>query len=173
MKKMWAIILLIALFIFMFVIQITILNKIKLFGVNSNLLLVTVIMISLWYNTYVSNIFAFFTGITADMFFSFGIGKSVIIYLVISVVIAIVSKVYKKDNNMVIIYIITMGVLIFETAMAIVNLSAGLNNISLWQFVILVIKSVILNIGLAYIIRKILQRYTVQISKSLDMYIER
>lgn len=173
MKKIFAFILLIMLFILIFLIQTIVLNNIKFFGINSNLLLVTVIMISLWYNTYLSNIFAILTGIIADIFFSFTIGKSAIIYLVISIVITLIAKVYKKDNNLVIISVMILGVIIFEVAMVVVNFGMGLNNISLWQFIKIVIKSSTLNISLAYIVRRLLQKYTIKINQTLDMYLER
>lgn len=170
MKKIWAIVLLMFLFILIFTIQIIFLNKVKLFGVIPNLLLVTVVMVAFWYNTYLSGLFAFFTGIIADILFSFNIGKSAIIYLVIAIVISLISKIYRKDNNAVIIYVTIVGVLIFETSMLIVNLGG---NINVLQFVSLIFKATVINIGLAYIVRKLLQSYTVRITKNLNLYIER
>lgn len=172
MKKVYASLLLILLFILIFTVQITILNKIKLFGITPNLILVTVVMVALWYNIYVSSIFALLSGIITDILFSFSIGKSLVIYLVIAILINTISKIYRKESGTVIMYVITIGTIVFEISMAISSLATSGNVISLWQFVLLILKASIVNIGLAYIVNKILMKYTVTITKNLDIYAE-
>lgn len=172
MKKVYASLLLILLFILIYTVQITILNKIKLFGITPNLILVTVVMVALWYNIYVSSIFALLSGIITDMLFSFSIGRSLVIYLVIAILINTISKIYRKESGAVILYVITIGTIVFEISMAISSLATSGNVISLWQFILLTLKASSVNIGLAYIINKILMKYTVTITKKLDIYAE-
>lgn len=172
MKKLYATLLLILLFIIIFTIQIALLNKIKLFGVVANLILVTVSVVALWYNIYISSTFAFFCGIITDVLFSFSIGKAILIYLIVSIAISTLSKIYRKESAATIVYVVTIGTVIFETAMAISSLGINEPIINLWQYIFLIIKASLLNIGLGYIIRKFLIKFTIKITKNLNIYVE-
>lgn len=172
MKKVYAVFLLLLLLLIIFIVQVFVLNEIKLFGTVANLILVTVVMVSLWYSLKVACIYSVIVGLITDMLFYFSIGKCILIYLVIAVTISLISKLYRKENNVVIMYVICIGTIIFEIAMAITSLSTSIF-LTVWEFLVILMKAVIYNIGFAYIVNKLFMKFTVKISNKLDLYIER
>lgn len=172
MKKVYAVFLLLLLIFLIFIIQIFLLNEIKLFGTIGNLILVTVVMVSLWYSLPVACVFSGILGIITDMVFYLSIGRCFIIYLAIAVLINLISKVYRKENNVVIMYVVTIGTIVFEILMAITSLSFGVFP-GIFAFIFMIFKAIVLNIGLAYIVNKLFAKFTINISNKLDLYIER
>lgn len=172
MKKVYAVILLLLLIFLIYIVQIFVLNEIKLFGTIANLILVTIVMVALWYSLPVACVFSAILGIITDMVFYFSIGRCLVIYLVIAILINLMSKVYRKENNMVIMYVVTIGTIAFEILMAITSLGHGAFP-GIFEFVLMIVKAIVLNIGLAYIVNKLFAKFTVNISNKLDLYIER
>lgn len=172
MKRIYAVFLLILLIFSIYIIQIFALNEVKLFGTVANLILVSVIMVALWYSLPVACIFAGVLGFITDVVFYFSIGKCIIIYLVVAILINLTSKVYRKENNVVIMYVVTIGTVIFELAMVITSFGFGVFP-GVLDILFAILKATILNIGLAYIVNKLFMKFTVNISNNLDLYIER
>lgn len=172
MKKIYAIFLLLLLIFLIYIVQMFVLNEIKLFGTIANLILVTVVMVALWYSLPVACIFSAVLGSITDMIFYFSIGRCLVIYLVIAVLINLISKVYRKENNVVIMYVVAIGTITFEILMAITSLGFGVFP-GVFDFILMIIKAIVLNIGLAYIVNKLFAKFTINISNKLDLYIER
>ena len=171
MKKVYAVFLLLLLLVLIFVIQILVLNEIRLFGTVANLVLVTVVMVSLWYSMPVSCVYSAILGIITDIFFYHTLGINLIIYTLIAVVINLIAKVYRKENSVVIMYVVFIGTVAFEIAMGIISLSTGVVP-NILEFLGMLLKASVLNIGLAYIVNKLFVKFTINISNGLDLYID-
>lgn len=145
--------------------QLILLNDINLFGTTGNLILVAVAIISLNNNIYVSSIFALVCGIISDMLFTLSIGRFMVIYFIVAIIINGIGKVYKKESNGVIIYITIISTLLFEIFMRISNLASNKGLINLFSFFSMTMKEMVLNIGLAYLVQFIAKKLKVKNKK--------
>ncbi len=141
-----------------FLIQIVISNNFELFGITPNLILVTVVIISMWNNITVSVITACIIGIAADLIFHFDLGQSFISYLVIALCISYMSKKYRKESKAAIVYITIMATCIFTGFQFVYYIIDSSLVINIFAMIKQIIIEVLLNIALSYILYKIFER---------------
>ena len=158
MKKIIDVIKIPIIIILTFIIQIFISNNFEIFGITPNLILVTVVIISMWNNLSVNLIVAGIMGLFADLIFNFDIGKSLVTYLVIALCISYISGRYRKESKAAIIYITAMATgifVIFEFIYYIIDSTIIIN-----VFVLLkqVIVEILLNIVVAYVLYKVFEK---------------
>jgi len=158
MKKLLDVIKIPVIIILTFIVQIFISNNFEIFGVSPNVILVAVVIISMWNKLTINLIFAAIMGILTDLIFDFDIGKSLVIYLVITLCISYIANRYRKESKAAIIYItaIATGIFtLFQFVYYIIDSAVVIN-----VFVILkqLIVEMLLNIVVAYVLYKIFEK---------------
>lgn len=138
--------------------QIAAANNFEIFGVTPNVILVTVVIISMWSNMYASVGYALILGIGADFLFHFDIGQSFISYLVIAIVISYISKKYRKDSKAAIVYITIMSTFAFATFEYVYYAVSNAALINIFAAFKQTIIEILLNIALAYILYKVFEK---------------
>lgn len=141
-----------------FILQIVISNNFVLFGVTPNLILVTIVIVSMWNTLPVNLTVAGVTGIFADLIFHFSIGKSLISYLVIALCISYISNKYRKESKAAIIYITIIATLIFTSFQVIYYIIDNLIIINIFTILKQLVVEILLNIAIAYIVYKIFEK---------------
>lgn len=158
MRKILDVIKIPIIIILTFIIQIFISNNLEIFGISPNLILVTVVMISMWNTLAISLTVAGVIGIFADLIFHFGIGQSLVTYLVIALCISYISGRYRKESKAAIIYITAMATgiwTLFQFVYYIIDNAVLINIFVLLKQVII---EILLNIVVAYILYKIFEK---------------
>lgn len=140
------------------VMQIIVANNLEIFGVTPNIVLVTIVIVSMWNDLTTSVIISCLIGIGADFIFHFNIGQSFISYLVIAVCISFISKKYRKDSKAAIVYITIMATLVLATFQYIyytVDTGILVNVLSVLKQTVV---ELLLNIGVSYILYKVFEK---------------
>ena len=158
MKKILSVIKIPIIIVLTFVFQIFIANNLEIFGVTPNLILVTVVIISMWNTLTVSLLVAGTMGIFADLIFKFELGESIISYLVIALCISYISGKYRKESKAAIIYITAMSTCIFTVFQILYYIIDTLAMINFFVLIKQIAVEILLNIAIAYIVYKIFEK---------------
>lgn len=158
MEKVLNIIKIPVIIILTFVIQIFISNNLEIFGVTPNLILVTVVIVSMWNNIIVNVIVASIMGIFADLIFHFDLGQSLVTYLVIALCISYISKKYRKESKAAIVYITIMATVIFTSFQFVYYIIDSSLIVNIFSIVKQIIIEILLNIAIAYVVYKIFEK---------------
>lgn len=135
-----------------YILQIYVINNNELFGVNGDLCLMAVAVITLLENNCVAYAVAGVCGIVSDILFSSIICKYVIIYLIVVSVLIGFKKMYKQDSKVSVIIFSAISVLVSEILNVIFNIIFNGNMVNIFAFVFMVIKECIINICLAFVV---------------------
>ena len=99
MKKVLTIIYLIFFIVLIFTLQIMLIDGRTILGVKPNLILITVIVVSLWFGLYAGSFYGLIIGIITDILFGNNIGMFTIVYSIIGALIGFFSYNYRKENR--------------------------------------------------------------------------
>ena len=158
MKKLLSVIMIPIIVILTFVFQIFVANNFEIFGVTPNLILVTVVIVSMW-NTLVVNLtVAGIMGIFTDLIFKFELGESIISYLVIALCVSYISGKYRKESKAAIVYITAMATSIFTGFQFIYYIIDTVTIVNIFVLIKQIIVEILLNIAIAYIVYKVFEK---------------
>lgn len=141
-----------------FVIQIFISNNFEIFGITPNIILVTLVIISMWNNTSVNLTVACIMGIFADLIFHFDLGQSLIIYIVVALCVSYISGRYRKESKAAIIYITIIATLIVTLVQFVYYIIDNGDIINIFAVFKQTVVEILLNIAIAYILYKIFEK---------------
>lgn len=150
LKKIIKILLKTVVFLLVYILQLYVINNTTLFGVNGNLLLMSVVIITLTQTNLVSYITALAYGLLSDILFYTVPCKYIVIYLLTVSVLISLKKIYNQDSKLAIIIFSTIGTLINGIILYIFNLMNGIS-VNIFSFFVLLLKESIINICLAFI----------------------
>lgn len=140
------------------ILQIIIANNFEIFGVTPNIILVTIVIISLWNKIEVNILVAVVMGILSDMIFSFDFGKSLVAYLIISLCVSLINNKYRKESKAAIVYITVIATCIFagfEYLYYMIDYSLIIN---IFTIIKQTIVEILLNIALSYVLYKVFEK---------------
>ena len=164
MQRVLKIIVTILLFIISLSIQLFIFNNMSLFGVKPNMLLISIIVVSLYTSIYSCTIYSFFLGLIIDLMFG-GSGMFTISYTAIGMLLGFINEDYMKENYFSIIILTTLSVALFETVQYFQSMIILSSYVSFFFFLKQVILSILLNVVLVFIIRFIFGKIIEHIDK--------
>lgn len=102
------------LILFVYLLQLYVIDPRALFGVKPNLILILVIVISLWYGLYIGGIASILIGIVTDIIFGANIGIFTISYTIVGILIGILNYNYRKESKMSLVYVSIIATFTFE-----------------------------------------------------------
>ena len=114
MKKVLTIIYLIFFIVLIFTLQIMLIDGRTILGVKPNLILITVIVVSLWFGLYAGSFYGLIIGIITDFLFGNNIGMFTIVYSIIGALIGFFSYNYRKENKIALVYLTVIATAVFE-----------------------------------------------------------
>ena len=114
LKKCLTVIYIILFILLIFYLQLFIVDTKELFGIKPNLILITVIVVSLWYGTYTGTIFAFIIGFLCDLIFGSTTGMFTVAYTITGAITGFINYNYRKENKMSLVYVTLIFTGIFE-----------------------------------------------------------
>lgn len=151
-KKFFNVIFKIVIFIFVYLLQIYVINNTMFFGVNGDLCLMAVVLICLLEKNHTAYIVAVLCGIISDILFSTVICKYLVIYILVVSVLIEMKKIYKQDSKLAIIVFSVLAVVISEVLLYLFNLLTVGNVVNIFVFLLNIFKQSIVNVCLAFVI---------------------
>ncbi len=167
MEKTLKILISFFLFALSFIIQLFVINDINLFGVKPNLFLITIIVVSLNTDIFISTIYSFVIGVIVDMLFGAG-GLFTISYTIIGMLLGFINEDYMKENLLSISILTILSVTLFELIQYIKSMIVISKYISIMFFLKQLILSILLNVVIVVIICTLFRKIIEKINKKQD-----
>lgn len=152
LKKILTVIYIILLIMLVLFLQFFVIDNKTLFGIKPNLILITVIVVSLWYGVYTGTFFSFVIGICTDFMFGNTTGMFTVAYTLTGAITGFINYNYRKENKMSLVYVTFIFTAIFELIQYIQYLLVTHTYSSLFYFIKQVIMSSLLNTIIVFII---------------------
>lgn len=167
-KKILTYIFIILFVIVIFLLQIYLIDSRTLFGVKPNLILISVITISLWYGLYVGAFYSAIIGIMADLIFGSANGQFLICYAVTGTIIGFLNYNYRKENKNSLLYVTVLATAIFEFTQSVIYIFEMNSFVNFFYLLKQIVISSLLNICIAYIIYGLLYKISEKIDDNLN-----
>ena len=151
-KKIVKAVLKIILIIISYILQIYIFNSINFFGVNGDLCLSLVALVTLMDKKWVAYVTATVCGIMSDILFSNVICKYLLIYIIVVSVLVELKKIYKQDSKLAVIVFSTVAVGISELISFLFNVLITGQFINIFVFVLNIFKECLISVFLAFLL---------------------
>lgn len=164
MKKTLKTIYIFLVIVAIYMLQLFVINNHTLFGTKPNLILISVIVVSLWFGLYTGSIFSFFIGLLTDILFGNSYGIFTIAYTITGMTIGFLNYNYRKENKLSLVYVTLIAVVIFEFIQYISYTVITGAYSSILYLLKQMFMSSILNIIIVYVIYELIYK----IAKSVD-----
>lgn len=151
-KRIFSYFVIFLILISIFIFQIYVIDGRELFGVKPNVILISVIVMSLWYGLYSGSIYGFLIGIITDIMFGNSFGIFTISYVIVGTVIGYLNYNYRKESKVSLLYLTIFGTCIFEFVQYFIYLFLSSGNSNIFYLIIQMLISSILNVILAFIL---------------------
>jgi rod shape-determining protein MreD len=132
--------------------QIYVIDSRELFGIKPNIILISVIVMSLWYGLYAGTIYGLLIGIITDILFGNNFGIFTLSYTLVGCIIGYLNYNYRRESKVSILYLTIFGTCIFEFAEYIIYLFLNSSNSNIFHLIIQMLISSLLNVILAFIL---------------------
>ena len=143
--------------VLVYLLQIYVANNVLFFGINANLVLMYVAIIAMLYSFKVAVCIGSLIGILTDLVFYTTFGKYTIIYILVTIMVSSLKKIYKEDNKISVIIASMLATLLCETILYIFNICETGNIANVIYFIWNTLKLSLVNICFAYILYLILR----------------
>ncbi len=170
MKKTLTIVYLVLFLLFILLFQLFVIDKRELFGLKPNLILISVIVVSLWFGLYKGAIFSFFIGIITDMLFGNSMGLFTISYSITGALVGFFNYNYRKENKIALIYVTFMATALFEFIQYIIFFISTGNYTNILYLLYQIVVSSVLNIIIVYIVYSLLYKIISYFEDRLSTY---
>lgn len=163
-KKILTFIYILFLILIIFIVQMFIIDNKTLFGVKPNLILISTIIVSLWYGLYAGTFYSFIIGFVTDLLFGNTFGMFTISYTIVGATIGFLNNTYRKENKISLIYLTIIATSLFEIISYIEYAIVYSVFSNVFYLLIQIFLSSLLNIVIVYIIYSLIYR----VAESLD-----
>ena len=151
MKNILKSICIILLFIVSLIVQLFVFNNMELLGVKPNMLLISIIVVSLFTNIYSTTIYSFILGFIVDIIFG-STGMFTISYTAIGMLLGFIGENYMKENYLSIVLLTILSVTLFEVVQYVQTMIKISQYIGLIFLIKQLVISIMLNVVLVFII---------------------
>lgn len=170
MKKTLTIVYLILFILFVLMFQMFVIDERELFGVKPNLILISVIVVSLWFGLYKGAIYAFIMGFFVDVLFGNNIGLFTITYSLTGALVGFFNYNYRKENKIALVYVTCIATAIFEFIQYMVYFFVIKEYSSIFYLLYQVLITSILNIVIVYIVYSLLYKVISFFEDRMNVY---
>ncbi len=152
LKKVFSYFVIFIVIVCIFLFQVYVIDSRELFGIKPNIILISVIVMSLWYGVYAGSIYGFIIGIITDILFGNGFGIFTFSYTLVGSVIGYLNYNYRRESKVSLSYLTIFGTCIFEFTEYVIYIFLNSSSSSLFYLIIQILISSILNVILAFIL---------------------
>jgi len=151
-KKIFSYFIIFLILICIFLFQIYVIDSRELFGVKPNIILISVIVMSLWYGLYAGSLYGLFIGMITDILFGNSFGIFTLSYVVVGAVIGYLNYNYRRESKVSLSYLTIFGTCIFEFMQYFIYIFLNSTSSNIYYLIIQIIISSLLNVILAFIL---------------------
>ncbi|MDO4283030.1 MAG: rod shape-determining protein MreD [Clostridia bacterium] len=170
MKKTLKTIYIFLIIVVIYMLQLFVINNHTLFGTKPNLILISVIVVSLWFGLYTGGIFSFLIGILTDILFGNTYGIFTIAYTITGMTIGFLNYNYRKENKLSLVYVTLIAVIIFEAIQYIAYTVVTGSYSSIFYLIKQMFMSSVLNIIIVYVIYELIYKIAKSVDDESNMY---
>ena len=170
MKKALTIVYLIIFLLLIFILQMLVIDGRTILGIKPNLILITVIVVSLWFGLYIGSAYGLIIGIIADILFGSNFGTFTICYSVVGALIGFFSYNYRKENKIALVYVTLIATAIFEFLEYVIYFIISGHYNSILYLLYQIILTSILNVVIVYIVYSLLYKLLSFFENRLSVY---
>ena len=170
MRKILTIIYLIFFIVLIFTLQIMLIDGRTILGVKPNLILITVIVLSLWFGLYAGAFYGLIIGIITDILFGNNIGMFTIVYSIIGALIGFFSYNYRKENKIALVYVTVIATAVFEFVQYIMYFVISSHYNSILYLLYQLFATSVLNVVIVFIVYSLLYKILSFFENRLNMY---
>lgn len=153
-----------------FVFQVYVIDSRELFGVKPNIILISVIVMSLWYGLYSGSIYGLIIGILTDILFGNTYGIYTMSYTIVGSTIGYLNYNYRKESKASLSYLTIFGTCLFEFIEYIIYLFFSSSPTGIFYLIIQMTISSILNVILAFILYGVFAKISDYAEKNILYY---
>lgn len=157
-KNILMILSIVSIVIVVFILQLFFINQKEIFGIRPNLILITCIVISLWYGVYIGGISSFLLGIMTNFLYGNNMAVYVIGYTLCGILIGSINTNYRKENKMTFVYVTVFATFLFEIVQYIGKMIMYNIDGNFWYLLKQSVISSLLNIVIVYILYYIIAK---------------
>lgn len=150
-----------------FVFQVYVIDSRELFGIKPNIVLISVIVMSLWYGLYAGSIYGLIIGIITDILFGNTYGIYTMSYTAVGSVIGYLNYNYRKESKASLSYLTIFGTCIFEFVQYIIYLFLSTSSTGIFYLILQMVISSSLNVILAFILYGVFARISSYAEKNI------
>lgn len=158
MKKNISIILAFIAFIIIYILQANFFSWFTIAGVKPNLFVMFIVFLGLFAGKYVGLVSGIIVGLLLDLFVGKSVGISAIMLGSVGIIAGFLDKNFSKDSRITIILMMMLTTLIYEIGIYIINAIIFSYEISVLNFIRILIIEILYNAILTIIIYPLLQR---------------
>lgn len=170
MRKVLTIVYLVFLILLIFTLQMLLIDGRTILGIKPNLILITVIVVSLWFGLYVGSFYGLIIGIITDILFGNSIGMFTILYSVIGTLIGFFSYNYRKENKIALVYVTVIATAVFEFIQFIIYFIISGHYNSILYLLYQIIATSFFNVVIVYIVYSLLYKILSFFESRLSTY---
>lgn len=167
LRKILAFTYVILLIMAIYLIQIYVIDSRTLFGVKPNLILISVVTISLWYGLYIGSFYSLFIGILTDCIFGNTYGLFTVSYAVTGILVGFLNYNYRKENKVSLIYVTILATALFEIIQYLSYIFISNSLVNIFYLIKQIFLAALLNICISYILYGILYKITSYVDEEL------
>lgn len=151
-KKLFSYFIIFLVLVCIFVFQIYVIDSRELFGIKPNIILISVIVMSLWYGVHAGSIYGLLIGIITDILFGNTFGIFTISYTAVGGIIGYLNHNYRKESKISLSYLTIFGTCIFEFMQYLIYLFLSSSGTNIFYLILQMTISSLLNVVLAFIL---------------------
>lgn len=139
-----------------YILQITVMPELAVFGINPNLILIVVCSIAFLFGSTSGGVVGFCCGVLLDLYYGRNIGLNALLYLYIGITLGNFNKRIFKDNYLVILVFMVFTTFIYESIIYVYSIIIYSQSINILSFVSNMVILIFVNILLSFLIYPIL-----------------
>ncbi|MBQ9012189.1 MAG: rod shape-determining protein MreD [Bacilli bacterium] len=170
MRKILTIIYLIFFIVLIFTLQIMLIDGRTILCFKPNLILITVIVVSLCFGLYAGSFYGLIIGIITDILFGNNIGMFTIVYSIIGALIGFFSYNYRKENKIALVYVTVIATAVFEFVQYIMYFVISSHYNSILYLLYQLFATSVLNVVIVFIVYSLLYKILSFFENRLNMY---
>jgi rod shape-determining protein MreD len=152
LKKSFSYFILLLVLICIFLFQIYVIDSRELFGIKPNIILISVIVMSLWYGLHAGSIYGFFVGVITDILFGNVFGIFTLSYTIVGCIVGYLNYNYRRESKVSLSYLTMFGTCVFEFIQYVIYLFLNSGSSNLFYLFVQILISSLLNVILAFIL---------------------
>jgi len=149
-----------------YLLQLTLVSELKIFGVQANLLLVVTCAIAFLFGSVEGSIVGIILGLLFDLYQGRNIGLSSLIFFYLAIFIGGFNKKFFKDNYLILLILTVLSTIIYETVVYVFSIFAYSQSF----MILYLIKNLLLVIGMNILVGAIIYPFLLKINIGFEAH---